>query len=119
MVFGVGDHCPLGRRHGRVAAACSAADRAARRLTETQRDWRAWCAQPLPDHQEWDALWRDPEKGRAITSTSKTPLDELQCSGDCDFHLYDVYDRISDDVRPYFGVYRKDYALSALFSAGP
>ncbi|MER7107675.1 hypothetical protein [Streptomyces sp. NPDC000229] len=95
-----------------------------RQFPETRRAWRAWCADPLPDHRDWDALRQLPGKHEAITSflrlTSMIPLDELHCSGDRGVHLYDLWEGADDAVRPYLGFYRKDYAVSALFHAiGP
>ncbi|MFG3508971.1 hypothetical protein ACGF5F_26110 [Streptomyces sp. NPDC047821] len=109
-----------------------------RRLPEVRRAWLAWCADPLPDHRDWDELWGVPEKGQAISSflrlTSETPLDDLHCShdphcsqdgsagcsDDTGVHLYDLWETSVEDVRPYLGIYRKDYAVSALFHAiGP
>ncbi|WP_328398584.1 hypothetical protein OHS70_17590 [Streptomyces sp. NBC_00390] len=87
---------------------------------DTRREWRAWCADPLPDHRQWDPLWRDPERGRALMGflrlTSAAPLDELH-SGDCTFDLYDVWEQAADEVRPWFGIHCKEYAVSALFHA--
>lgn len=95
-----------------------------RELPETQSAWQAWCADPLPDHRSWGEMpygsARSEDVRAFLRLTSAIPLNELHCCDDCDFHLSDIWEAHHEGVPPYFAVFTKDYALSALFHAiGP